>query len=143
MTNPALNYDDRHIALLEALWGDGYLSPGGAEEVARVIEGLHVRGARVLDIGSGSGAIAIALVQDHGAAHVTGVDVEGPVCRAARKRVTAAGVSTVVTWLRDIFDPVQYPWFRDEFIHPNDLGDMRTNEFDVSFGQNFRAANPA
>ena len=35
MTNAALNYDDRHIALLEALWGDGYLSPGGAEEVAR------------------------------------------------------------------------------------------------------------
>jgi DNA-binding transcriptional LysR family regulator len=52
-------------------------------------------------------------------------------------------VSTVVTWLRDIFDPVQYPWFRDEFIHPNDLGDMRTNELDISFGQNFRAANPA
>lgn len=51
-------------------------------------------------------------------------------------------VTTVVSWLRDIFDPAKYPWFRDEFIHPNDLGKMRTDELDVSFGQNFRAANP-
>ncbi len=52
-------------------------------------------------------------------------------------------VTTVVSWLRDIFDPKQYPWFRDEFIHPDDLGKMRTDELDVSFGQDFRAANPA
>ncbi len=52
-------------------------------------------------------------------------------------------VATVVAWLRDIFDPVKYPWFRDEFIHPNDLGKIATDEFDTSFGKNFRAANPA
>jgi len=52
-------------------------------------------------------------------------------------------VATVVSWLRDIFDPVKYPWFRDEFIHPNDLGDLRTDDLNASFGQNFRAANPA
>ena len=51
-------------------------------------------------------------------------------------------VATVVSWLRDIFDPQKYPWFRDEFIHPDDLGKMRTDELDVSFGQDFRAANP-
>jgi DNA-binding transcriptional LysR family regulator len=52
-------------------------------------------------------------------------------------------VATVVSWLRDIFDPVKYPWFRDEFIHPNDLGKIGTDEFDTTFGKNFRAANPA
>ncbi|QFT80752.1 Glycine/sarcosine/dimethylglycine N-methyltransferase [Roseovarius sp. THAF27] len=88
-----LNYDDRHIALLEALWGEGYLSSGGPEEVARVVEHAPVAGARMLDIGSGSGAIAISLVRDHGAAHVTGIDVEAPVCAAARRRVEAAGLS--------------------------------------------------
>ena len=30
-------YDDTAIRFLEALWGDGYLSPGGPEEVDRVI----------------------------------------------------------------------------------------------------------
>ncbi|TPN20775.1 hypothetical protein FKO01_32415 [Mesorhizobium sp. B2-3-3] len=28
-------YDDTAIRLLEALWGDGYLTPGGPDEVAR------------------------------------------------------------------------------------------------------------
>jgi ubiquinone/menaquinone biosynthesis C-methylase UbiE len=93
MIDPELNYDNRHIALLEALWGDGYLSPGGPEEVARVIENAPIKGARMLDIGSGSGAIAISLVRDHGAAHVTGIDVEPPVCAAATRRVQKTGLS--------------------------------------------------
>lgn len=93
MTETELNYDDRHIALLEALWGEGYLSPGGPEEVARVVEPVPVEGAHVLDIGSGSGAITISLVRDHGAARVTGIDVESPVCAAARRRAEAAGLS--------------------------------------------------
>ncbi len=91
------NYDDRHIALLEALWGDGYLSPGGPEEVAKVVEGLSLNKCRMLDIGNGSGAIAVALIQDHDAAHVTGIDVEGPVCAAAERRVAAAGLSDRIT----------------------------------------------
>ncbi len=28
----------------------------------------------------------------------------------------------VIDWLKKIFDPKTYPCFRDEFIHPNDLG---------------------
>lgn len=92
-----LNYDTRHIALLEALWGEGYLSPGGPEEVARVVKHAPVAGARMLDIGSGSGAIAIALIREHGAAHVTGVDVEPPVCAAATRRVAAAGLTQNIT----------------------------------------------
>jgi hypothetical protein len=27
----------------------------------------------------------------------------------------------MIDWLIDSFDPRKYPWFRDEFIHPNDL----------------------
>ena len=30
-------------------------------------------------------------------------------------------VALLVDWLRDIFSPRRYPWFRDEFIHPRDL----------------------
>ncbi len=92
MTESDLNYDERHIALLEALWGEGYLSPGGPEEVARVVQHAPIKGAHVLDIGSGSGAIAIELVREHGAAHVTGIDIEGPVCAAAKRRVADAGL---------------------------------------------------
>ena len=30
-------------------------------------------------------------------------------------------VVTFTEWLRSLFDPKRYPWFADEFIHPNDL----------------------
>lgn len=95
MTDP--KYDDRHTAFLESLWGDGYLSPGGPDEVARVLAGVDLGGARVLDIGCGTGAIACTLVKTHGAAHVTGIDIEPPVCALARKRARAAGLADRIT----------------------------------------------
>jgi phosphoethanolamine N-methyltransferase len=90
-----LHYDDAHIRFLEAIWGEGYLSPGGPDEVARVLDGLNLRGARVLDIGCGSGAITLSLAVDHGAAQVVGVDVEPDVCAAARARVAAVDEVTI------------------------------------------------
>ncbi|MFD2856085.1 methyltransferase domain-containing protein [Seohaeicola zhoushanensis] len=58
-----------------------------------MLDGLEVTGKRILDIGCGSGAIAVMLVRDLGAAHVTGIDVEAPVCAAATRRAAEAGLS--------------------------------------------------
>jgi len=88
-----LHYDDSVIAFLGELWGDGYLSPGGPEEVARILEGIALTGKIVLDIGSGSGGITVDLVRRHGAGKVIGIDVEPDVCRAARERAEKAGLS--------------------------------------------------
>ena len=33
-------YNTQVIGFLEEIWGDGFLSPGGPDEVARVITGL-------------------------------------------------------------------------------------------------------
>ncbi|TIO80200.1 MAG: SAM-dependent methyltransferase, partial [Mesorhizobium sp.] len=41
--NAEPEYDDAAIRFLEALWGDGYLSPGGPDEVDRVVEGLSLK----------------------------------------------------------------------------------------------------
>lgn len=97
MTDAEDLYDQHHIAFLETIWGEGYLSPGGPAEVSRVLDGLNLRGKRVLDIGCGSGAITLSLAVDHGAAQVVGVDVESPVCVAARERINAAGATDRVT----------------------------------------------
>ncbi len=92
-----LLYDDAHISFLEDIWGEGFLSPGGAEEALRVVEGLDLRGKRVLDIGCGSGAIAVLLARDMGAAEVVGIDVEPDVCAAAERRAAKAGLSDRIT----------------------------------------------
>ena len=55
MSNEIL-YNSQVISFLEELWGDGFLSPGGSDEVKKVIEGIQIKDKRVLDIGSGSGA---------------------------------------------------------------------------------------
>lgn len=86
-------YGEPEITFLEALWGDGFLSPGGPEEVARTVAGIDLTGTTVIDIGCGSGGATIALVRDHGAGQVIGIDVEGPVCEHARARVARHGLA--------------------------------------------------
>jgi SAM-dependent methyltransferase len=87
------HYPPRMIAMLEAVWGEGFLSPGGVAEVARVLEGHDLAGKSVLDIGCGAGGIDLALVRDHGAGYVTGIDVEDPVLARARALVDANGLA--------------------------------------------------
>ena len=91
MPEHEIHYEDSFIAFLELMWGEGYLSPGGAAEVGRLLAGIDLTGKTVLDIGCGSGGITTALARDFGAGRVIGIDVEEPVCRHARQ--TAAGVA--------------------------------------------------
>lgn len=86
-------YGEPEISFLEALWGDGFLSPGGPDEVARIVAGIELARTTVLDIGCGSGGATVALVRDHGAGHVIGIDVEAPVCDHARRRVGREGLA--------------------------------------------------
>jgi len=36
-------YHSQMISFLEELWGDGFLSPGGADEVKKVLEGIKIK----------------------------------------------------------------------------------------------------
>jgi phosphoethanolamine N-methyltransferase len=93
MSGDELHYDDGVIGFLGELWGEGYLSPGGPEEVARVLDGIALTGLTVLDVGCGAGGITVDLVRRFGAGRVIGIDVESAVCAAARERVEASGLS--------------------------------------------------
>ena len=72
-------YTQGVIASLELGWGEGWLSPGGDAELELLLDGIDVRGKTILDIGVGSGGPALSLLNNFGAAHVTGIDVEQPV----------------------------------------------------------------
>ncbi len=91
-------YDDKLVALLEALWGDGYLSPGGNDETAMVLDGLDLRGARVLDLGCGTGGCARFIHEHFGPASIVGVDVEPGVVEKANVLASEAGMSESVTF---------------------------------------------
>lgn len=86
-------YDDGMQALLQIVWGGGFLSPGGAEEVARILEGTDIREQRVLDIGSGLGAVDVLLAREHGAASVVGIDLEPDLVERARRRAAQEGLA--------------------------------------------------
>lgn len=131
-------YDQYHIDFLENLWGEGFLSPGGPEEVSRVLTGVDLGGKHVLDIGCGSGAIAVILVRDHGAGHVTGIDVEDPVCAAARARIAGAGLEDRITITKVSPGPFPFPdasvdvvFSKDSIIHIPDKDAMAAEAFRV------------
>jgi phosphoethanolamine N-methyltransferase len=84
-----IEYDDDFVAVIEAMWGQGYLSPGGPEEVARILEGISVAGCRVLDVGCGMGGCDLELVRRHGAAEVVGIDVEPQLVEKCRQLASA------------------------------------------------------
>lgn len=71
-----MEYEKTFTDALQFIWGEGFLSPGGPEEIAAIFHETNLSGQRVLDIGSGLGGIDLLLVQAYGAGHVTGIDVE-------------------------------------------------------------------
>ncbi len=93
-------YGDDLIGMLEVVWGEGFLSPGGPDEVDRVVAGAPIAGARVLDIGCGVGGVDRHLVVAHGAAHVTGIDVEDTVLATARQRAARDGLDDRLEFVR-------------------------------------------
>ena len=85
-------YDEPMLLLLQLLWGDGFLSPGGPAEVEALLEGSDLRGCRVLDIGAALGAVDELLVSVHGAAHVTGIDLDPVMLAQMDARIARAGL---------------------------------------------------
>lgn len=114
------HYDAQMTGLLQELWGEGYLSPGGPEEVARVLEGLDLSGMSVLDIGCGSGGVTLALVRDFGAGHVTGIDVETGVCAEASARISDAGFEDSVTIRKVAPGPLPFEAASFDFVFSKD-----------------------
>jgi SAM-dependent methyltransferase len=87
-------YDAGMLALLQIIWGDGFLSPGGADELARLLEGSDVSGCTVLDIGCGLGALDELLVTQHAAKSVVGVDIDPALLTLMQRRIEAAGLGS-------------------------------------------------
>ncbi len=120
----AEHYPPHMIALLEVIWGEGFLSPGGPAEVARVLEGHDIIGKTVLDIGCGAGGIDVALASTHGSGYVTGIDVEDSVLTRARELVAMKGLTDRIGLVKVAPGPLPFPpgtfdvvFSKDSIIH--------------------------
>ena len=106
-------YDESMQTLLQLLWGDGFLSPGGAAEVERVLEGSDIRGCAVLDVGAGLGAIDLLLVARYGAGSVVGIDVDPALLKQMDARIERAGLAARIRSL--VVQPGPLPFAAGRF----------------------------
>jgi phosphoethanolamine N-methyltransferase len=134
-------YDDTAIRFLEALWGEGYLSPGGPEEVDRVVEGLDLAGRTLLDIGCGTGGVTLHLAGKYGLAHAIGFDVEGPVVEAARRRAEARGLARRVVFVQAPPGPLPFPDASFDVVFSKDAL-LHVPNKDFLFAEIFRVLKP-
>ena len=132
-------YDDAAIRFLEVVWGAGYLSPGGPDEVDRVIAGLEMTGKDGLDLGCGAGGITLHVAGRLGLRSMVGFDVEAPVIAAARAR--AAGKEAVVRFVQGPPGPLPFAdgsfdlvFSKDALIHVADK--------EALFAEIFRVLRP-
>ena len=105
---------------LQFMWGDGFLSPGGPEEVAEMVAGLDLTGKRVLDVGSGLGGVDILLAAKHGAAEVVGIDVEPQLVKSARALISAKGLAERVRFQLVEPGPLPFPDARFDVVFSKD-----------------------
>lgn len=100
-------YHDAMISMLELIWGDGFMAPGGAGNVGNMVQHLDLPDRLILDIGCGIGGPACVLAKDYGA-RVIGIDLEAPLVERARRRAQSLGLSDSVKFQAVKAGPLQF-----------------------------------
>lgn len=93
-----MDYTKSFTDALQFIWGDGYLSPGGPDEIAMILDGADIRGREVLDIGSGLGGIDLLLASRFGAGRIVGIDVDQDLVAAAEALVQDHGLTDRISF---------------------------------------------
>jgi phosphoethanolamine N-methyltransferase len=110
--SPQEEYTPEILAVLQLLWGDGMLSPGGEAHLDAIVAGLDLQDKLVLDIGCALGGFDRLLARKYGA-RVIGLDVEASLVKIGRQRTAEAGLSAQVD-LR-LYDPGPLPFAGETF----------------------------
>jgi phosphoethanolamine N-methyltransferase len=101
-------YYDAMLDLLEWIWGEDYMAPGGPGNVDKLVAGRDLRGRRVLDVGSGLGGPAFYLARRYGA-RVVGTDLEPHLVARASARAQELGLSEQVEFRVVEAGPMDFP----------------------------------
>ena len=113
MSNENIQYPDEFINRLEILWGEGFLSPGGADEVKLILKGIDLNNMSILDIGCGTGGAEVVLAREFDIAKVTGIDVEPQLIARTKKLVDKKSLTAKVEVI--LVDPGPLKFADEEF----------------------------
>ena len=112
-------YNDELLDYLQLFRGEGFLSPGGAEETRRVLDKVEIAGKDVLEVGSGLGGCCLIIAGERDAQSVHGIDVEPLVINRAEQLVLQAGLQDRISF---------------QHVEPGPLP-VSSNSFDVIFSK--------
>jgi phosphoethanolamine N-methyltransferase len=117
-------YPDDFLDRLEIIWGQGFLSPGGRDEVKKIVSDIDLAGRKILDIGSGTGGPALVLAGELEAGEVMSVDVEEGVLARAKTNQLNAGLTGRIDFRLVEPGPLPFPdasfdivFSKDSMIH--------------------------
>jgi hypothetical protein len=113
----APTWTEARLAVAEGLWGQGFLMPGGAEEILRLAVplGLSTASSLVL-VGVGSGGPAIRLAGELGV-WVHGYDPDPLLAACAAERIHRAGGQVAKRATAETCDPLAPSFQRRAFHH--------------------------
>lgn len=121
------HYGAKQLNLLKVVWGEGFLSPGGTEEIDQIIKNTEVIGMSVLDIGCGCGGAAFHLINKHGVKSVEGIDPEPLVIKTAKQLASKNNLSNSAKFKCIKPGPLQYidesfdiVFSKEAFLHISD-----------------------
>jgi SAM-dependent methyltransferase len=133
MQEQEIRYPADFVDRLEILWGKGFLSPGGPEEVRAIVAGIDLAGKSVLDVGCGTGGVDVVLAGELNASRVIAIDVQADLLSRAQARVKSAQPHLAgkvefhlvspgpLNWPNATFDVV---FSKDSLIHITDKAAM-------------------
>ena len=132
------HYGPKQLNLLKTVWGEGFLSPGGTDEIDEVMKGIDASGKNVLDIGCGCGGAAIHLLKNHGAKSVLGIDTESLVIQRAEGLAVKYDLSNLAKFRcvkpgpLDIPDEsVDFVFSKEVFLHIPNKDDLMKDIYRV------------
>jgi phosphoethanolamine N-methyltransferase len=133
-------YHRNMVRMLELIWGEGYMAPGGPGNVARLLEGTNPAAKRILDIGCGIGGPAREMVTTHGA-NVVGIDLEAPLVARANADSATAGLTDRCAFMQ--VDPGPLPFDDESFDIVTSAGAVtQTDDKTSMFAEVFRVLRP-
>ncbi|MDH5567797.1 MAG: methyltransferase domain-containing protein [Myxococcales bacterium] len=133
-------YHDAMIALLQLVWGDGFMAPGGEGNVANMVQGLDVRDKSLLDIGCGIGGPAFVLAKTYGA-RVVSIDIDAHLVGLAKRRCKELGLEDRIEFRVVEPGPLDFPDNAFDFVVSSGAFTQIENKLDV-FKECLRVLKP-